>query len=264
MLQSIAFKKLLKEYVGYVPSIAAPLLDAARKTGEISDALNEVIAALGFDTFTCGVSMNLRPNEDSVIHVFTTVNHEWLRVYNERAFIEIDPRVQALLATGLPFIWDQGSLRGKSEVIDAFLDAGLVYGLGSGVAVGFVDRRGHAVTVAFNSMAHEIGERRRAKIAASMGDLVLFAHFFEEVFISTMIEEQVKPGSYGSPLSKRERECLDLAARGQTGDDIAFKLGITPRTVQFHFDSIRSKLNATSRQEAVAKAVQAGVVSGLL
>jgi len=39
----------------------------------------------------------------------------------------------------------------------------------------------------------------------------------------------------------------------------AFGLGIH-RTVQYHFDSIRSKLGAANRQEAVALAVRDGVI----
>jgi len=51
-----------------------------------------------------------------------------------------------------------------------------------------------------------------------------------------------------------------MAARGLASEDIALKLGISPRTVQFHFDSIRSKLGAATRQEAMAKAAYAGML----
>jgi len=64
----------------------------------------------------------------------------------------------------------------------------------------------------------------------------------------------------GLVLSQRERECLTMAAHGLTSDDMAFKLGITERTVRFHFSSIRSKLAAANRQEAVAKAVKNGLI----
>jgi DNA-binding CsgD family transcriptional regulator len=176
----------------------------------------------------------------------------------------VDPRIQTLLAAALPIIWDQRSFRGRSAEIDEFLDTGLRYGLGSGVAVGFIDRKGHAVTVALNSEAGLIDPTRKAAMLQNMGDIVLFAHFFEEMFVATIIELSIPPRSQGAPLSARERECLRLAANGQTGDDIAGKLGITARTVQYHFDSIRSKLGANSRQEAVAKAVQAGIVTAAI
>jgi len=41
-----------------------------------------------------------------------------------------------------------------------------------------------------------------------------------------------------------------------TTEDIAERLGIKPRTAQFHFDSIRTKLAVATRHEAIALAVQ--------
>lgn len=140
------------------------------------------------------------------------------------------------------------------------LDYALQYGIASGIAVGFVDRRGHAVTVALNSQIRLLESSRVEAIADCMGEILLFAHFFEEALVATVIDQKLRPMTHGAPISRRERQCLALAANGQTGDDIAYKLGITARTVQFHFDSIRSKLGAASRQEAIAKAVQAGIV----
>jgi DNA-binding CsgD family transcriptional regulator len=118
--------------------------------------------------------------------------------------------------------------------------------------------------VALNSKVEKLDLQRKAEISRDLGDITLFAHFFYEIFMAGVIQQHIAPRSQGAPLSARERECVTLAAHGLTGDDIANKLGITARTVQFHFDSIRSKLAAVSRQEAVAKAVQAGIVNGLL
>jgi LuxR family transcriptional regulator len=88
----------------------------------------------------------------------------------------------------------------------------------------------------------------------------MFGHYFHEIFMRSVIEVGVAPRMAGAPLSKRERECLALAANGLTTYDIALKLEIRARTVQFHFDSIRSKLGAANRQEAVAIGVQGGIV----
>jgi len=248
-------------YEGYVPAVAQPIFNAAKEGRDLLPVLNDITAEFGFDTFTCGVSMSTRPNEDSHIHVVTTMPPEWLNVYNKFSYIEIDPRMQTLLSTFLPIIWDQTTFRGKNRRVDEFLDTALQYGLGSGIAIGFIDRRGHAVSVALNSKQELMSDTRKTFVVQAMGDLFLFAHFFVEMFVAAIIEQKLRPACQGAPLSQRERQCLALAANGQTGDDIALKLGITPRTVQFHFDSIRSKLGVTSRQEAVAKGVQAGIVS---
>ncbi len=63
------------------------------------------------------------------------------------------------------------------------------------------------------------------------------------------------------PLTDRELEVLTLAARGYTNKAIGKQLGISDRTVQGHLAHIFDKLNATSRTEAVMRAVSLGWVS---
>ena len=57
-------------------------------------------------------------------------------------------------------------------------------------------------------------------------------------------------------LSPRETEVLTLAARGLTNKEIAYRLGISDRTVQFHMNSIFNKTGTNSRTEAVAFALR--------
>jgi LuxR family transcriptional activator of conjugal transfer of Ti plasmids len=130
-------------------------------------------------------------------------------------------------------------------------------------SVGFADVRGHGMMVALNSAQQAMSSERREAISQKMGEIMLLAHFFHEIFATDIIERGTPPDSSGAPLSDRERQCLSLAAHGQTSEDIASKLGITERTVEFHFVSIRSKLAAATRQEAVAKAVQVGLISAM-
>lgn len=58
------------------------------------------------------------------------------------------------------------------------------------------------------------------------------------------------------PLTKRELECLYLAADGKTANDTAKILGINGRTVVFHIQNAMHKLNAKNRTHAVAIAVK--------
>jgi len=62
-------------------------------------------------------------------------------------------------------------------------------------------------------------------------------------------------------LSPRETEVLTLAAQGLTNKEIAYRLGISDRTVQFHMNSIFNKTGANSRTEVVALAVRHGWVA---
>ena len=59
-----------------------------------------------------------------------------------------------------------------------------------------------------------------------------------------------------SILTERELEVLQAAARGERNKEIAYKLGITERTVKAHLASIYQKFNVDSRAAAVAVAAQ--------
>src|SRR5260221_14368900 len=55
-------------------------------------------------------------------------------------------------------------------------------------------------------------------------------------------------------LNDREVETLTWVARGKTSAEIAQILGLTKRTVDFHIDNARTKLDAATRTQAVIKA----------
>ena len=58
----------------------------------------------------------------------------------------------------------------------------------------------------------------------------------------------------------RELEVLRLLAQGLQNEEIAAELVITERTVKFYVSSILGKLGAGNRTEAVAIAVQRGLI----
>ena len=60
-------------------------------------------------------------------------------------------------------------------------------------------------------------------------------------------------------LTEREREVLALIAQGYTNQAIAERLVITPKTVRNHISAIFSKLQVTSRLEAIMRAKDAGM-----
>jgi NarL family two-component system response regulator YdfI len=62
-------------------------------------------------------------------------------------------------------------------------------------------------------------------------------------------------------LGKRELEILKLSADGVKSKEIAYKLGITERTVGTHFVHIFRKLGVESRLEAVLYAFKRGWIS---
>lgn len=57
-----------------------------------------------------------------------------------------------------------------------------------------------------------------------------------------------------SPLTARERDVLNLWARGMQQKEIAVQLMLSPGTVKKHLRNVYKKLNAHNRVEALTKA----------
>jgi DNA-binding NarL/FixJ family response regulator len=64
------------------------------------------------------------------------------------------------------------------------------------------------------------------------------------------------------PITDREHEVLSLVAKGYTNKAIGVQLSISDRTVQGHIAHIFTKLQASSRTEAVMRAVSLGWLPG--
>lgn len=61
-------------------------------------------------------------------------------------------------------------------------------------------------------------------------------------------------------LTPREREILGLIGEGLSNKSMARRLGISVHTIKFHMEALFTKLDATSRAEAVTKGLRGGVI----
>ena len=238
------------------PRIISPLVEAVEEGTDLTPAVNGIVQSVGFDTFTYALSTARRPGQDSVMYTYTTAPREWAVRWDQASYIEVDPRIQFAFDSTLPFIWDQLSERGKSARLDQFLDDACSFGQCSGVSFILPDRDLASVIMCFNSSAPVIDDVRRGAIYDNLGSMLSFGYYFHEFFMRQIVRAGMPSRFEGAPLSPRERQCLTYAARGLTTEDIGARLGIKPRTAQFHFDSIRTKLAVATRQEAIARAMQ--------
>jgi DNA-binding NarL/FixJ family response regulator len=61
-------------------------------------------------------------------------------------------------------------------------------------------------------------------------------------------------------LSPREYEVLELLSRGFGNREVAAKLGLSVETVKTHIERLYKRLDVTTRTDAVAKALRAGII----
>ncbi|MFC1946641.1 response regulator [Chloroflexota bacterium] len=70
-----------------------------------------------------------------------------------------------------------------------------------------------------------------------------------------------KPDEDAGGLSPREKDVLQLVAKGATNREIADSLFISENTVKTHLQNIMEKLHLANRSQAAAYAIQKGLVS---
>jgi DNA-binding NarL/FixJ family response regulator len=73
--------------------------------------------------------------------------------------------------------------------------------------------------------------------------------------------KQGRAGSALDALTARELEVLRLLARGLRNKEIAARLFVSERTVNFHLANIYQKLNVSGRTEALSKAHEQGLIT---
>lgn len=66
---------------------------------------------------------------------------------------------------------------------------------------------------------------------------------------------------FGSTLTPRQREVLQLVAEGKTSKEISVILRISPKTVEFHRNSLMDELGVRTTAELTRYAVSRGIVS---
>ncbi len=261
MLQQFQLAPAKIDRARYLPPTLTPLVEAAEEGRDLIPALTAIVKTFGFETFMYAFSGHTpKPANDSRMYVFTTLPREWVMRYDQRAYVECDPRVMCSFESCLPFIWDQASERGKDPKTDEFLDDASAHGVASGVSFALHVVHPARTIFCLNSPNPVIDEQRRHAIARDLGEIVLFGQYFQELFVKAFLERGLSPPSQGAPLSGREVECLRLSTRGMTSQDIGNKLGISERTVNFHFGNILGKLGALNRHEAIAVAVRRGLL----
>ena len=105
-----------------------------------------------------------------------------------------------------------------------------------------------------------IDEIIAAVVAAGVGLVVLHPDLMDDLLLQNEPPTSALPTSPMQALTPREIEVLRMLALGLGNKTIAKQLGISEHTVKFHVSSIFTKLNASSRTEAVTLGARFGLI----
>jgi DNA-binding NarL/FixJ family response regulator len=101
---------------------------------------------------------------------------------------------------------------------------------------------------------------------APLDDLVRAIHivaeggtYLDPTAAASLIQQRQR--TRGQGLTQREREVLRLLSDGMTNDQIGDALAISPQTVRTHVQKAMDKLGATTRVQAVARALRQNLIT---
>lgn len=106
------------------------------------------------------------------------------------------------------------------------------------------------------------GDIKDAVQAIKMGAFNYITKPFENEEILVNINEALQSSDVSNgTLTLREKEVVRWIKKGKSSWEIAAILGISERTVNFHVNNIKQKLNVVSRTQAVAIAIEQGLIT---
>jgi DNA-binding CsgD family transcriptional regulator len=221
----------------------------------VQEALSFGTEALGFDTFVFGIVANdRRPDAESRTYVITDQTDTWVRTYDERAYLELDPRVELAAEPGYAY-WEARQFD-KSPRHKEFLTESATNGVESGLVVGLCTRDPPSYAMlGFNRAAptlHRWSAEQRLLIA---GQATILGKILSRSVRRFLNEQELLFPAPPMKLNLREREILTLAASGKTSKEIAAAVGVAKITVDMHVGTILSKMGALNRNQAIAKAI---------
>jgi NarL family two-component system response regulator YdfI len=103
-------------------------------------------------------------------------------------------------------------------------------------------------------------EQLRAALEAAAAGLVVVHPSELDIVLPATVGSPAAVDELLEPLTRREREVLQMISAGLGNKEIAGRLSISEHTVKFHVASILGKLGASTRTEAVSIGIRHGLV----
>lgn len=222
--------------------------------GELEPLVLEAVEALGFDYYAVGYHIIPRAERTAPVGI---LNYPESWRAELRRGLAHDPVARAAERRAAGFAWDE--LPGiltltplERQRLARAARHGLVHGYTVPVHV-----PGEALgSSSFATKGERPLPRRNLAAAQALG-----AYAFEAV-------RRLMPNEPGGaaipvpieaePLTRRQRECLSLVARGRSDIVIAEILGIRPHTVTEHIEGARRRYGVATRSQLIVRALVAG------
>jgi LuxR family transcriptional activator of conjugal transfer of Ti plasmids len=227
------------------------LLDTLELSGnkrEFKSALRQFTRAAGLQRFAyvCVCSDGVR--------TLTDLPEDWENRYHGEQFAVVDPVVGRARRTLNPFCWSLPAMEISDRATQAFCrqigDVGVVSGMTIPMQAGF----GRTAMLSFmtdQQTEPQFNARALQKVVAAVAYMHL--HLSQPDATALRILHH--------SLTPRELTCLQWMSLGKKKSEIAEIHNLSEKTVRFHLDNVKTKLNAANAPHMVRLALEGGIIA---
>lgn len=233
----------------WVEELSTSLLRSVDKDTAFTQIL-EAAKSLGFEYCAYGLRLPF-PIAKPKFFLVNTYPAAWCRQYEEAGYLAIDPTVLHGRRTQTPLVWSDALFVNTPELWDGARSFGLAVGWAQSSfdvdgAVGMLTLARSNEPMAANEL--QANEAKMSYLANASHHILsrAFSSETDRIFLA--------------PLTVRETEILKWLADGKTSREVSGVLHISFDTVNFHVKNAITKLGATNKTAAVARAILRGLL----
>jgi DNA-binding CsgD family transcriptional regulator len=237
-----------------VPLAELERLAGCKTVEQLTDIVERFMRASGFDYWIYALDLPV-VDDHRRQYLLGGYPEEWVSHYFANNYLHVDPVIAHCQSHSTPLLWPAVHQQAASNdpVFKLFCEAGEC-GLSTGLTVPL-----HGLGCSWGLMSFATGQRISARDLDEMvPSLHYYAHCMHE---AAHLHAHGTPPAAKRQLTARELECLRWVAAGKTSWEIGRLLCIAERTVVFHLQNVARKLDVTTRQAAVVRAIGLGLIS---
>ena len=248
-MQPRAFRHSLNHTLAFIRD-----LDRARNLEDVAAQVMRHVAPFGVEHMVASTIPGPQSSRKEQLGqlLLNRWPEEWANRYASRGYVAYDATIHRLKSSPEPFRWNELAPYVRDDVsARRVMDEATEFNLNEGFTLSLqtLDRQ----TVLFS-----LGGRHLEIDPDTQGALTLIGNYAIGRAVA-LKQEKVPDGPI--VLSAREREALQWAAEGKNDWEIGEVMSISEHGADKHMRSVRAKLGAINRTQAVAEAIRRGLIA---
>ena len=223
-------------------------ISVLKSPGLVKDHFQDIVSCYGgLHILMCRLPQPHEAVADCIL--MDTRPAAWAHRHRSKGYMSIDPLVKIAHQRGTPCTWSEAMTAFKKDSIEHEIhQERLSYGSADGLLVPIQTKTGYSGLVSISAKD-------------KLTDQAIHALSLMSLAVHNLLSALLQSDSIEfHDFTSREIECLKWVAAGKSDTAIATILDLSSKTVNFHVEGAKRRINAATRAHAVASAIRIGLI----